>query len=401
MIIIRLFRRALSLALIMLFIVNMTGLSLTAFAANSIYKSGRYVYIGDLKAGDFLEEGMILYPDSSRGYGITFATLNIDYNESISLSESVTPKYVCGRKFKVIAVTPSPYSKYLCTYDLETYNESFYIQPINRKNSHIYVGDMKIGDITGAGCTLHSTSADKGYRYFQIFLDGSEAEVNENGSEWSPSAPVRLVDAHPWKYNSANLVMYFETFYDQGEVGTEAALNASLNSNDVIVLANNIELSDCFFVRDNKAHILDLNGYTLSRRIEGKPATGHVFQVNKGSKLTIKDSSDDGSGLITGGCAPNGGANIDGELVLEGCIISGNTADNGAGIYTKGTLMLTDSTVSGSQGNCGIFFDSDNKLTLKNSTITGNAGGIYMNAGSIVLAGGKTIVYRTIRQLYS
>ena len=387
------FSRVISLVLILIMVVNLTGGSLIVFADQTVYESGRKLYIGDLKLGDYLEEGAILYPDSSRGYGITFAHLFIDDDTMISLSESVTPQYTCPGKLKVVGITPNPFSKYVCDYEFQTYDESEYIQAINKKNSHVYVGDMKIGDIAGAGSTLHSTSSS-GYYYFEVYLDGCKTAANENQHEWSPSAPVRLVSTEVYKLNHRILLMYFETFYDRGEVGTEAALNAALNSDDVIVLANNVELSDCFFVRDGREHILDLNGYTLSRKIEGKPATGHVFQVNKGSKLTIRDSSDDASGLITGGCAPNGGgAYIDGELVLEGGGISGNAADNGAGIFVRGGKVEIGRNVIIEQNNAknggGIYICENGSVgascKIESNIAAENGGGIY-NLGELELS---------------
>lgn len=73
-------------------------------------------------------------------------------------------------------------------------------------------------------------------------------------------------------------------------------------------------------------------------------------------------------------------------------ISSNSSTANGAGIYTRSELFLTDSTIKGNTGGSGVYFDSDHKLTLKNTSVTGNAGGIYMNAGSMILDGGRIIV---------
>lgn len=343
--------------------------------------------------GDILEEGVILYPETETRIGITSATIIIDNVNHFTLNKS-NPEYTTDRKLKLCTVTPSVYSRNICEYDFKTYDESDYLQKINQKNTHFYVGDMKIGDVAGAGCTLHSSENGKGYTSFEIYIDRSSQRANESYFEWSPSAPVRLVSVEQDFYDPNKLIMRLETFYAEGEVGSEAALNAALNSDETIVLANNICLSDCFFVRDGREHTLDLNGYTLSRSLDSKPATGHVFQVNSGSKLTIKDSSTDGSGLITGGCAPNGGgAYIEGDLILEGGVISGNTADNGAGIFVRnGSVTIKKNVIieeNAAKNGGGIYICRGGTVTvsgnIENNKANENGGGIY-NLGKLELS---------------
>ena len=92
-------------------------------------------------------------------------------------------------------------------------------------------------------------------------------------------------------------------------------------------------------VPGNKNIILDLNGYRLDRGLAdyGTQPQGNVIQ-NEGI-LTIRDSSADHTGTITGGNnADNGGGIVNmGILTLEGGTISGNTsAERGGGIMNEG-----------------------------------------------------------------
>lgn len=390
--------RLLSLTLMLLFVIStICSGALTISADAKEYNSGSGIYVGDLKVGDIIGKGSVLYPSMEDRMGVTTAELNVD-GEQFKIRQSSEETYTTESTLRVDSIKYSIYSKNICAYSLKTYDEESDLNKTYKNNSHNYVGNMKIGDIVGAGATLHTSSDGSGYSAFEVYLDESTKRANPSYFEWSPSTPMRLVSTEKDYYSPNKLIMRFETFYAEGEVGSEASLCAALNQNEVIVLANNIELSDCFFVRDGKEHTLDLNGYTLSRNMESKAATGHVFQVNKGSKLTIKDSSTEHSGLITGGLAPNGGgAYIDGELILEGGVIAGNTADNGGGLFVRGgSVTINKNAViedNVSQNGGGIYITENGTVTLnggsiENNKCSDNGGGIY-NLGKLTVKGGK------------
>ncbi len=386
------YRGVLPLMLILLLIIGITfgGVPMISAYAKE-YNNGAHIYVGDLKVGDIIGKGSVLYPSMEYRMGVTTAELTID-GEQIKIRQSSAETYTTESILRVDSIKYSVYSKNICAYSLKTYDEESNLQKTYKNHSHIYVGDMKIGDIVGAGATLHTSSDGRGCSAFEVYLDESSKRANDSYFEWSPSQPIRLVSAERDYYSSNKLIMRFETFYAEGEVGSEASLCAALNKDEVIVLANNIELSDCFFVRDGKEHTLDLNGYTLFRNMAGKAATSHVFQVNKGSKLTIKDSSTEHSGLITGGFAPNGGgAYIDGELIMEGGIIAGNTADNGGGLFVRGGSVTINKNViiedNVSKNGGGIYITENGSFTLNGGSIennksSDNGGGMY-NLGTL------------------
>ena len=310
--------RIVSAALILLLILQIAGAGVpTAFAQE--FPSGEFVYVGDLKVGDVIDEGAVLCPDLSGDVnGINYAQLIVDsedmnkdsgwysYNGNMQLIlDKDRAEYTNEQKLTVTGIEPSAYSKYKTTVYLSIYNER--------------------DAVTAQGVT------------------------------------------------------------------DEAELIKALDSDETIVLANSIELSDCFFVRDGREHTLDLNGCTLSRDMQSKEATGHVLQVNAGSKLTIIDECDDDTGLITGGWAPNGGGiYVGGELVLDECVITGNEAEYGGGIYVKGGSVTVNKGVvieENTANNGGGIFVAEGSVTVnKGGVIRMNeakfGGGFYFQKGS-------------------
>ena len=386
------YRRMISLILILMIVFQITGVGiLSAFADTKEYKSGERVYVGNLAIGDIIEAGAVLYSSIESRVGITTAEMTID-GETVKLTRLDVNEYTTDRMLRVYGIQPSVYSKNICAYTLKTYDEDEYnAQTVNKKGTHLYIGDMKVGDIVGAGAILHTSSDSSGYTSFEAFLDGSPNRVNDNLYEWSPSTPARLVTTDVDSRSPKKLILNFETFYSTGEVGSEAALNVAMLTDDTIILANNIELSDCFIIDDGKAHTLDLNGYTLSRSLPDSQETGHVIRVNSGSKLTLKDSSGDGSGTIMGGNAPaGGGAYVEGEVIVEGGIFAQNTAVSGGGLYIRGSVTINKKAVideNTAKNGGGIYIAEGGSVTMSSNIIadnkcSDNGGGIY-NLGTL------------------
>lgn len=115
-----------------------------------------------------------------------------------------------------------------------------------------------------------------------------------------------------------------------------------------------------------------------------------IFQVGLGGGLHLQSLFVEGGDA---GLNPGGGILISrGHAVLTSVTVSGNTADNGAGIANdSGTLVLQYTLVSSNQtrpnggGGGGIY--SDGRLDIATSRITGNTagtrgGGVYNEQGS-------------------
>ena len=125
---------------------------------------------------------------------------------------------------------------------------------------------------------------------------------------------------------------------------TESGDTIVLNS-DVTAAVSDIALS----IPDGTVLSLDLNGHTINRnQISPKGSEGSVIIVQSGAVLTIKDSSEDAAGKITGGYASHGGGiRNNGTLIVEGGCITGNSVkEDGGGIVNYGVLVLEGGTVT-------------------------------------------------------
>jgi hypothetical protein len=141
------------------------------------------------------------------------------------------------------------------------------------------------------------------------------------------------------------------------------------------------------------------------------------------SGLTISNGSDSIGGaiyasrellsitncVISGNTATSGGGlytDPNAQVTITNCTFSGNTATNGGGIYNvqSNTVTLINSTVSGnsasggvggsSNGGGGIYTGSGTALTLTNTTVSGNTTGA--NGGGLWNFGTATLTHSTI-----
>ncbi len=153
----------------------------------------------------------------------------------------------------------------------------------------------------------------------------------------------------------------------------------------------------------NKKLTIDLNGHVLDRGLTYQEAVfgGSVIQlgsIHNGSvlvtagELTIRDSSSEQTGAITGGHDSNGGGGInvtsDTSLTLESGKITGNKAKyNGGGVcaWGTGTVTLLGGSIIGNQAERyggGINLSDTSFCDLNNGVIDGNTashgGGIFV-----------------------
>ncbi len=151
---------------------------------------------------------------------------------------------------------------------------------------------------------------------------------------------------------------------------------------------------------------IDLNGSDIDGGYEAGVSEGSkdsVITVDKGGDLTIKDSSEDQSGTITGGNAVAGVGNenkvgggvfvSDGSLTLDGGSITGNhAAENGGGVcvydgeFTMNNGAITDNTTQNAGG--GVYLNTEwaaqhgeetrfvmNGGEISGNTVTAGSGG--------------------------
>ncbi len=219
--------------------------------------------------------------------------------------------------------------------------------------------------------------------------------------------------------------------------GLQAAITDAGTTETTITLEQDItaEEGDSFLSIPQQAKLtLDLNGHKLDRNLAGGSAVedscvikleqGKGSANNKLTKLTIIDSSEAGTGMITGGYSSgsgggvyvraytlftlasgtisgnksNGGGGVyvanDGTFQQEGGMICGNTATgNGGGVNVAGNFTLNggvicDNKSTGTGGgvyNSGIF--SMDNGTICDNKASLNGGGVY-NAGTFTMDDG-------------
>ena len=176
---------------------------------------------------------------------------------------------------------------------------------------------------------------------------------------------------------------------------------------------------------------IDLNGHIIDRGLTEATEYGQVFLLNRGGKLTITDSSEQGTGKITGGYTDGDGGAFyidNGTLTINGGEISGNKAENGGAIYAtnaadsfvyinggkicnntasneggaifmyNGYLYVDGGEISGNsaQNGGGIYWESRDIFCLTGGQITGNkatdGGGVYATDWGDIYIGGNIVV---------
>ena len=180
-----------------------------------------------------------------------------------------------------------------------------------------------------------------------------------------------------------NPVTAFAAVSVKNETALFNAVNKVVNSSDgdgdgIIKLTKDVDISKCLRIPAGRPVTIDLNGYMINRGLTECQDIGSVIRVEPGAVLTIKDSSNDNSGSITGGASWNGGGVCNhGTLTLEGGTISGNkslhnTYGGGGGIYngsyegSKATLTLKGGVISYNEArNGGGIYNSDGEVIIK------------------------------------
>jgi len=184
--------------------------------------------------------------------------------------------------------------------------------------------------------------------------------------------------------------------------GLQDTINSAV-SGDMIVLTENVtagESDTALVIPDGMILTLDLNGFIIDRN--QKNHTGRdsaAIRVASGAVLTVTDSGDISTGVITGGNSPDGGGiRNNGTLILEGGRVTGNRAETaGGGIANYGVLVVSGGTVTGNTAGKwggGIFNGAEGYLTVNAGTVTGNSSPKeenIRNSGSMKIVGGDTV----------
>lgn len=163
-------------------------------------------------------------------------------------------------------------------------------------------------------------------------------------------------------------------------------------------------------IATNQKVVLDLNGQTITGAVKWDAAL-----VVRGGDLTLKDSSEDQTGKVTGGGHAGVWVEANGSFTMEGGAIENNnsynytdgTTSSGVGVIGEGSsFIMTGGTIANNKGNGpavavkdGASFDMDGGLIESNATgnmdcvsVEGDNSYFTMTGGEINAAGdGKTV----------
>ena len=184
-------------------------------------------------------------------------------------------------------------------------------------------------------------------------------------------------------FNDSDVVMTVNgNYYTSFQSGWAKAFSLAGTGDEAYVklMADWIPYNGKFYVEDYRGYetgtkdgtlyidldgiTLDLNGHIIDRNL-ASGEKGRVILV-EGATLTITDTSADKNGKITGGYLTGGnrGAGVsvnNGNLILNGGSIYGNSAESGAGVYIKNsTFTVNGGSVSenyASKNVAGVYLD--------------------------------------------
>ena len=157
------------------------------------------------------------------------------------------------------------------------------------------------------------------------------------------------------------------------------AIKAAANG-ETITLLKNIKLEK--YISSGTKTVIDLAGYKITA-----PDGSYIIVVAKGCSFTLNDSSEEGTGALTGGTGDNSHAGAvtvqnGGSFTMNGGNIIGNTGTtSAAGVslgsdssFTMTGGSITDNTSTGNI-QAGVYADCASTVTISgNVNITGNVG---------------------------
>ncbi|MDE6274470.1 MAG: hypothetical protein K2L87_05435, partial [Clostridiales bacterium] len=282
-----------------------------------------------------------------------------------------------------------------------------------------------VGELTGGktfGVTrLGNGIITNGFGQFHPDADATKFFVSENAnynviSEGSGStreaAKLSYVAGTNWDYAiqtsiSTRQPVVCPLFSDW--TGVQNSTNPGFGT------TSNCYSNGALYVPSGANVILELNGHTVNRNFTSANNYGYVIYIYGGT-LTIRDSSAEKTGKITGGYTNNGTAAgvyiYTGTLNLEGGAITGNRNTNGSGtagvgIYnSSSTFRMSGGSIdhniatSGYAGGVYIYnsnssiFEMTGGVITENSTVNASyTGGVYVNATSVFRLGGSAQIF--------
>ncbi len=238
-----------------------------------------------------------------------------------------------------------------------------------------------------------------------LFLKNSERKIQINGSLGDSLIGITTNagkgiltnglpgngDADNFKYDDDDYEIWLnakgEAIVDNPHITTWSELQKAMTNGIDVILEENINGEYEKTLEVHNSVVVDLNGHTIDRGMPDRG--GNVIKIDWNGSLTIKDSSPDKSGIITGGLTySSGGGVYVGQgctFIMDGGSIYGNsTMDNdncqGGGVYVGqgATFIMNDGSII----NNSTYGDSEQK---------GPGGGVYVGQGATFTMNGGFI----------
>ena len=137
--------------------------------------------------------------------------------------------------------------------------------------------------------------------------------------------------------------------------------------------------------------VIDLNGHTVDRAREDAEANGSAFIVK--GKLTLRDTSAQKTGKVTGGKSKTSGGGIlsTGTLTIEGGAFTGNHSDgDGGAVYASGSLTVSGGSFTGNDADgSGGAVGCEGALAVSGGEFSDNSA---QNAGGALYCGGTATI---------
>ena len=240
-----------------------------------------------------------------------------------------------------------------------------------------------------------------------LFLKNSERKIQINGSLGDSLIGITTNagkgiltnglpgngDADNFKYDDDDYEIWLnaegEAIVDNPHITTWSELQKAMTNGIDVILEENINGEYEKTLEVYNSVVVDLNGHTIDRGMPDRG--GNVIKIDWNGSLTIKDSSPDKSGTITGGStrSPGGGVYV-GQgctFIMDGGSIYGNsTMDNdncqGGGVYVGqgATFIMNDGSII-----------NNSTYAAEESEQKGPGGGVYVGQGAAFIMNGGFI----------
>ena len=238
-----------------------------------------------------------------------------------------------------------------------------------------------------------------------LFLKNSERKIQINGSLGDSLIGITTNagkgiltnglpgngDADNFKYDDDDYEIWLnaegEAIVDNPHITTWSELQKAMTNGIDVILEENINGEYEKTLEVHNSVVVDLNGHTIDRGMPDRG--GNVIKIDWNGSLTIKDSSPDKSGKITGGSTRSPGGGV---YVGQGCTF----IMDGGSIYGNGTMENDNCQGGGVYVGQGATFIMNDGSIINNSTYgdseqKGPGGGVYVGQGATFTMNGGFI----------